>query len=62
MPLEGHGMDCDCGCCDVETEPQGKAQGKFVCPVCGKKVSGEACTVCAAPKCPACGVDMQPGK
>ncbi len=38
MPLEGHGMDCDCGCCDVEEEPRNQAQKKNVCPSCGKEM------------------------
>ncbi len=61
MPMEGHSSDCDCGCCDVEAaEPQIKAPGKYVCPACGKEISGETCTACAATKCPACGADMRP--
>jgi predicted RNA-binding Zn-ribbon protein involved in translation (DUF1610 family) len=64
MPLEGHGTDCDCGCCDIEEEPQIKTQTKYVCPACGKEMAGTAdtaCTACATMKCPACGATMQTG-
>ncbi len=60
MPLEGHGMDCDCGCCDIETEPETKPQAKCVCPSCGKEMPSVAGTACAARKCPSCGADLQP--
>jgi hypothetical protein len=62
MPLEGHGMDCDCGCCDVETAAEPKTQTKCVCPSCGNEKMSETGTSCAAMKCPACGAAMQPGK
>ena len=38
MPLEGHGTDCDCGCCDVEEETRVEAPKKSVCPSCGKEM------------------------
>jgi hypothetical protein len=59
MPLEGHAMDCDCGCCDVEEEPRSQVQKKNVCPSCGKEMPEKAGT--AAEKCPICGMSMQPG-
>jgi uncharacterized protein (DUF983 family) len=62
MPLEGHGMDCDCGCCGVEAEPETKAQTKCVCPSCGNEKLSEAGMACATMKCPACGAAMQAGK
>ena len=61
MPLEGHGMDCDCGCCDVEEEPREQAQKKSVCPSCGKEMPEKSSTASAGAKCPICGVSMQPG-
>jgi predicted RNA-binding Zn-ribbon protein involved in translation (DUF1610 family) len=62
MPLEGHGMDCDCGCCGGETEPESKTQAKCVCPSCGNEMSAAAGKACATMKCPACGAAMQTGK
>ena len=61
MPLEGHGMDCDCGCCDVEEESRVEAPKKSVCPSCGKEMPEKIGTATAAGKCPICGVSMQPG-
>ena len=60
MPLEGHGTDCDCGCCGFEAEP--KVQAKCVCPACGKQVPQEAGQACGHRKCPSCGAELQPGK
>jgi hypothetical protein len=62
MPLEGHGMDCDCGCCDVETQPETKTQVKCLCSSCGNEKVSEAGTTCATTKCPACGAAMQATK
>jgi hypothetical protein len=61
MPLEGHPGDCDCGCCDVEEEPQVKAEKKNVCPACGKEMPAKVGSGSAAGKCPVCGMSMQPG-
>ncbi len=60
MPLEGHGTDCDCGCCGFEAEPETKVQDKCVCPSCGKEMPGAAGTACTTMKCPSCGAAMQP--
>jgi hypothetical protein len=61
MPLPGHAMDCDCGCCDVEEESQIKAQTKSVCPSCGKEMPETAKKAGAAAQCPICGANLQPG-
>jgi transposase-like protein len=62
MPLEGHTTDCDCGCCDVEEEPQVKAPMKCVCPSCGKEMPLPAGSTVSGPAypCPSCGAKMQP--
>jgi hypothetical protein len=61
MPLEGHSMNCDCGCCDVAEEPQTKTEAKCVCPSCGQEMPGEAGLACSQRKCPSCGAAMQSG-
>jgi transcription elongation factor Elf1 len=62
MPSEGHGMDCNCGCCDVEAEPEAKTHTKCVCPSCGNEKVSDAEMVCATMKCPACGAAMAAAK
>ncbi|MFA5112658.1 MAG: hypothetical protein WC443_14695 [Desulfobaccales bacterium] len=61
MPLEGHGMDCDCGCCGFEAGSEPKVKAKCVCPSCGKEVPQEAGQACGHRKCPSCGGALQPG-
>ena len=63
MPIEGHGWDCDCGCCDVEESPAaGTAPNVCVCPACGKNIPTEAGMACSEKKCPKCGAAMKPGQ
>jgi len=69
MPLEGHGTDCDCGCCDVEGGPQGQGQAekfpsqehaKCECPSCGRQSTAAGNMSCADINCPNCGATMKP--
>ena len=61
MPLEGHGQDCDCGCCDVEEESKTPEQAN-VCVHLVRQAVGRRGKICPVPpmKCPNCGATMKP--
>ena len=60
MPIEGHGMDCDCGCCEEEGVRATSLQ-TCRCPSCGKEIANEMGASCSEIKCPSCGTAMKPG-